>query len=523
MAGVVVLPEKLLKKLNSYILSLWKVCFFASILTGLLSHLYKITSWLPNWDSLVFRYDPQNMLGLGRWFLPVVCAFSSFYDLPFLNGALTIIFHALGAVYICRILGIQRKISAALIGGIIVSFPTVTSVMMYNYVADGYGIAFFLSVLAAFFMTKEKPCYPISVLLIALSTGIYQAYITVTIMLVLIKLIDEIIYQNPQLTAFLKKAFFMLLTGILGMALYGVILKAILACMSTPLLDYQGINNAASLTGMDFLGSLYVIKQTFIKCFFDFSSGFNAFVAINIFVLAFTLVFYIKHVIKNKLYKHPARLLVLLCLAVMLLFGAAALAFINPAVDYHNLMLMGYSVFYLFFILLYERGAEKKEGHAYVKCWFILITSLIIIANQIVISNVSYHKAQIAYEKSYGVLIRIADRIEQTPNSDQCEKILVFGALDNSEKYSVTLTPDITGITDGYIIRADDETVGQSVLCSALNDYCGKNYSFISGNEKKMFMQRDDVKSMPEWPLDGCVRVIDDTIVIKLGTEGELE
>ena len=57
-----------------------------------------------------------------------------------------------------------------LIGAVIVSFPTVTSVMMYNYVADGYGIAFFLSVLAAYYMTKEKPEYWLSALLIAFST-----------------------------------------------------------------------------------------------------------------------------------------------------------------------------------------------------------------------------------------------------------------------------------------------------------------------------------------------------------------
>ena len=137
------------------------------------------------------------------------------------------------------------------------------------------------------------------------------------------------------------------------------------------------------------------------------------------------------------------------------------------------------------------------------------------------ISNVSYHKAQIAYEKSYGVLIRIADRIEQEPGVEDCNKILVLGALDNSEAYSVNLTPNITGITDGYIIRADDETVGQSVLCSALRDYCEMDYEFVSGEEKKNLAQREEVKSMEQWPSKDCVAIIDDIVIIKLGTEGE--
>ena len=488
------MPEKTFKKLNTYILPQWKVCFFIALTVGLFSHLYKITNWLPNWDSLVFRYDPQNMIAMGRWFLPVVCSFSSFYDLPFLNGITAIIFHALSSVCICRMLNVKKKITAGLIGAVIVSFPTVTSVMMYNYVADGYSIAFFLSTLAAFYMTKEKPKYFLSAVLIALSTGIYQAYITVTIMLVLLFLIDEMLFKKASYKDLLKKAVYMLLSGILGVALYSIILKLILGIFSVELLDYQGANATASL---------------------------NLYVALNTIVLIFTLMYYFGCIVKNKIYKSPQNLLMIIFLSVMLIFGAGALAFINASVDYHNLMLMGYSVFYLLFLIIYERGTEPKEIFSAIKCWIVFISAIAIIANQVVISNVSYHKAQIAYEKSFGVLVRIADRIEQTPEAENCDKILVIGALDNSDAYSVNLTPDITGITDGYIIRADDETVGQSVLTNSLNDYCNKNYNFVSGEEKKNLIKNEKVKSMENWPSKNCVTVVDDTIIIKLGTEGE--
>lgn len=515
------MPEKVLKKISSKIKVQWKVCFFAAVVVGLLAHLYKITNWLPNWDSLVFRYSSQNMLALGRWFLPVVCSFSSFYDLPFLNGIIAIVFHALSAVMMCRILNVERKVTAALIGAVMVSFPTVTSVMMYSYVADGYSIAFFLSTLAAWFMTKEKPRYILSAVIVALSTGIYQAYITVTIMLVLIKLIDDIIYQAVPFGMLLRKSLFMLLSGVCGVALYGVILKVLLAICDVGLLDYQGINSTASLSNIKLLSSLYVIKDTFIKCFFDISEGVNVFVALNFLLLGITLAHYIKYIIKNKLYKKPINIFVIIILGVMLLVGAGALAFVNAGIDYHNLMLMGYAVFYLFFIILYERGTDRSKAHSCIKCWSIILLAFLLISNQVVISNISYHKAQMAYERSYGVLIRLADRIEHTPNAENCDKIAVIGSLDNSEDYSVNLTPDITGITDGYIIRADDETVGQSVLSSALRDYCEKDYNFISGEEKQELTQREYVKAMGIWPDKTCVAVIGDTVVIKLGLEGE--
>ncbi len=513
------LPEKILKKLNAAVSPAWKTCFFTAIVVGLLAHLYKITSWLPNWDSLVFRYDAQNMVGLGRWFLPVACGISSFYDLPFLNGFLAIVFHALGAVGICEMFRVQKNITAGLIGATIVSFPAVTSVMMYNYVADGYSLAFFLSVLAAFYMTKEKPKYLLSAVLIALATGIYQAYITVTIMLILLKLIDALIYQNADVRIVWKKTVQMLLAGILGVAIYGVVLKIMLSIFSAELLDYQGVGTAASLAAIDLPGALYTVKQTFLHCFFDVTQGINVYVVINAFVLIATLFYSIKYLCRNKLYKAPVKLVTVVLLSAMLILGAGALAFINAGVDYHNLMRMGYVVFYLFFLLLYERGKDKK--YPAVKAWIVFVTSVVLTFNQVVIANVSYHKAQMAYEKSYGVLLRIADRLEQTPGAEACEQLLVLGALENSEAYSVNLTPEITGITDGFILRADDETVGQSVLCSALNDYCYKRYAFVSGKEKERLAQSAEVKAMPTWPQAGCVQVMDNVVVIKLGTEGE--
>ena len=60
------MPEKVFKKLNKSILPQWKVSFIAALVVGLLAHFYKITNWLPNWDSLVFRYDPQNMIAIGK-------------------------------------------------------------------------------------------------------------------------------------------------------------------------------------------------------------------------------------------------------------------------------------------------------------------------------------------------------------------------------------------------------------------------------------------------------------------------
>ncbi len=511
------MPENVFRKVKQNIPSPWKTCFWAATVVGLIAHIYKMTNWLPNWDSLVFRYDAQNMLEIGRWFLPVAAAPSSFYDLPWVTGLLAIVFHALGAICICHLFDIKRKSTALLIGAVVVSFPTVTSVMLYNYVADAYSLSFLLACLAAVLMTRQKPNYWLAVACITLSVGIYQAYITVTIMLLLCYLITQAMQRDTQpKTVWLQSVKF-LATGAVGMALYYGVLMLLLTVTGTKLLEYQGMNSATSLAGLDILGSLYTIKESFVNYFFDCSAGFTVFHGINIAFVVLTVVFYVVELIRNK---PPVLNVILLVLcAVMLPFAASILAFVNSTVDYHNLMKMGFVVFYVFLLLQYDKRSNSAKMFQAVKAWGILAVTFALVFVQILIANVSYHKLNLAYEKSYGVLIRIADRIEQTEGSEACEKLLVVGHLPDSEAYSAQLPPDMTGTTDGLILRADDEIVGQSVLCTALNDYGGTSYTFVTGEEKAALLATAEVQDLKNWPAKQSVCVINDVVVVKLGNE----
>ena len=513
------MPEDILKRIKKNIPLQWKICFVCALVLGLVAHAYKLTNWLPNWDSLVFRYDPQNMIKIGRWFLPVVCTPSSFYDLPWLVGLISVLLHALGAVCVCRTFRVKKGITAALIGALVITFPTVTSVLTYNYVADGYAFAFLLSCLAAMLLVEEKPRYIASAVCIMLSAGIYQAYVTVTVMLLLCHLILEAMNKETKASCLIKKTLAFLATGIVGMVLYYGVLLILLKITGTELLDYQGASSALSLSGMDVFASLYTVKSSFATYFFDFSNGITVFGVLNVIIFVLTVALYVAEAIKER--TSPVKLVFVAIYGILLPIGASALAFINSQVDYHNLMKMGFFVFYLFLILQYERLEFKLPKLNFAKAWVILGIVAVLVFNNVIIANVSYHKLNMAYEKSYGVLVRIADRIEQTEGAETCDSILVIGALEGSEAYSADLPPDITGTTDGYILRADDEVVGQSVLCSALNDYCGTSYKFIFGEEKKALVERAQAEDMGIWPASDSITVVDNVIIIKLGNEGK--
>ena len=127
-----------------------------------------------------------------------------------------------------------------------------------------------------------------------------------------------------------------------------------------------------------------------------------------------------------------------------------------------------------------------------------------------------------SYERSYGTLLRIADRIEQLDGADACTQIAVIGHLPDSRAYSADLSPEMTGYTAGLILRADKQSMGQSVLTAALNDYCSTDYTFATRAEKQQLLALDEVRQMPLWPQTGSVAVVGDTIVIRAG-EGSMQ
>ena len=156
--------------------------------------------------------------------------------------------------------------------------------------------------------------------------------------------------------------------GILGMSAYYAVLMVLLKITGTHLLDYQGIGEAMSFSAINIRDALYVCIHTFFNYFFDFSEGIAFFPILNIIIVAATFVMYAVSVTKRKLFKDPARLFLLVLYVILLPAAANILAFANSTIEYHNLMKMGYFVFYMYFILLYERMNFLKIRQIRIKC-----------------------------------------------------------------------------------------------------------------------------------------------------------
>lgn len=511
------MPSKFFLKIKSKITSIQKTAFLSSFIFGIAAHLYKMTNWLPNWDSLVFRKDPQHMEPLGRWFLSFASKISSDYELPWINGLLAIIYISLAAAVICETLKVKSRVCALLIGAVTVTFPTVISTFMYCYVADAYALSFLLACTAAYLLTSQKkPCAVVAVFLLALAMGIYQAYVTVTIALLTASLIIGLTFNGEDAACSLKRALKYTVCGIAAIALYYGIQLAVTSFFNISASDYQGVSDTFSFKKISFFPALGSCFYSFYKFFISFKNGFNLYSAVNILYFAAIGTGWLYAILKNV---RKASLIVVFFCIISIPVGCSALYFANSSLDYHTLMKMSYFTAYIYLIILYEKLSFKNDTLSIATKWVVLLLCAAVVFGNTLTANTAYHKLGISYEKSYGILIKISDRIEKLENFNSAKKILTVGALRNSESYSVDFPPEITGTTDGLILRRDDETVNQSVLASALKDYCDIDLDFISGKAAQELKSSETVKNMPCWPAEGAVASYGNTVIVKLSEE----
>ena len=176
-------PEKFFEKIKNGMGRNGLFAFLSAILCGFFSHMVILTSDIPNHDGLDSLYFDQNMTTSGRWFLGTACGISSFYSLPWLTGILAIVYIAVAAVFVVKLLKVEHPVFSALIGAMMVSFPSIASNFAYVFTFDGYMLALLLAVLSVYMVEKGKFGFVVGGILLAFSLGTYQAYLSVAMIL----------------------------------------------------------------------------------------------------------------------------------------------------------------------------------------------------------------------------------------------------------------------------------------------------------------------------------------------------
>lgn len=504
------MPEECILNLKSRIKKEWVIAFLSVVIIGFLSYLYKFTNYLPNWDSIAINYTDystaSDWIRGGRWFFIIGYGITGYENIPLLSGLLSILYIAITSVLVVELLDMKKVTSIILTSALMITFPTVSS--GFAFMPDTFFLSLLFAVAAVFVTTKLKNIWGIllGMLLLSFSMGTYQAYLSVAIVLILILLIKELLNKDSAISAITKNGVSHLLMGIGGVALYFGITQVLLRLTNQTLTSHQGMSDAGNVGAMGMLSNIKKIMIDFIYFFLGSIHEVTLFQVMNILIFLCGVVLLIILIIKNKIYQDIFRL----CVTILLLIGIPFACFIyylvTPSIIYHTLMLYSMCFVYLFILLLYDK-VELKTSIIH---WITVVIAMAIVYLFILNANKGYMALTQAYEKTYGIMNRMANRIEELEGYDNIDKIAVVGYIDNESYEDMSFDIPMTGFTDGLLITH------QTHMAMFLNDCLGMDLIPVDDEEIDQIIESQKYEQMNCWPASKSILQIGDTVVIKL-------
>ncbi len=506
----------LTKRVKKYFSKKDALVLVLAFAAALLVHFFGFADKYINYDDVDGLYSNCDFaLASGRWFLQAVHALTGNISSSWLNGLLGSFSLALSSMLVVKLFRITRLLPAFLLSLCMIAFPTVASTYAYMFSSGAYLFAMLLAVAGVYFVRTEKPLgLAAGVVLLALSMGCYQAYFCLAALLLVGLLIYDLCTNRweGKFKPFLAAALKYLGALALGLAVYYVVLQVLLKITGTVLTEYQGISGMGQITLPILLRRIQTAYQSYgdflgNKLFNIFGRTFPILAGLSLLVGLITAAVC---VIKNKVYRQWVSMVFLvLLLAIYPL--ASGLIYVMTDVNIHLLMIypmVGTLILPCFAIqhLHWPCGLWLRRGAALLMAALILLQGMI--AHEFVyVTNRAYFAMDLTYENVYAYYLKLAAKIELTEGYQKDTPVVIIGTMTMD---NFVPEPNMTGVLVG------DAALNIYSYDRIFAYYMGTSYVFASEEAKAAIMQTEAYQAMPCYPAAGSIRVIGDTITVKM-------
>lgn len=502
-----------------------KTAFFATLLVGLMTHLYQFTNKFYNYDELANTPGGNGAsVEQGRWFLKwmgdiQINYFGGAYSLPFLNGIVSVLMIAAAAALIASMFRMESKLLAACVGGFMVSFPSIVCMFFYMFTSVFYSAAIFLSVLCAYLVVR----YPKNLLLhlaavfaLACSLGTYQAYFPNTVCLLVI----AVIVQTAEESADWKKVFFTALryVGVLaaGMIAYFLINKAVLAYYNVEMINYQGSAAMGQITVGQLLRAIKHCYRDFINLGFDNVLVLNAtgvmrriytYSTLLLIGSAAVLVFFYRGEWIKKLFMALG----------FLVFPVAMFLVYVMAPDAMTYTLMGYGVVSLliFLVVWADRFYAKEKVPQIVRTlmqWVSELLAVVMLVCYIWYGNGCYMSLEYTKMHDMSYFQTMVTQIKSVEGySDEMKVVFIGNKIEDVTNNQGSLMGPVFSING-----KSESNVNAFSRMHIITQYLGFAPDIAGYEETKACMEWEEVKNMPSYPHDGSIQIVNGIIVVKM-------
>ena len=489
----------------------------AAAVYGLLVHSFALNNILHNHDNIASQPGGYGTaMTLGRWFLEFLGRFFDKaglnYNLPTVNGLVFIALLAVTAAFLISVLEIRSRGSALLVGALFVAFPTVTATMIYRYTVIFYGIGVLFAVLAVWVPGRFRGSLPVSAVLVALSLGIYQAYVPLTIALFVLQLILRGLRGEADARELVLQGLRDCLVLVVGLGLYFGAMKLSVVLLDIQLTEYQGISTlgGASLSQLPELAVNAVAAVLGLPARDYCGVANRALMRIAYLLLGLCTAVPVLHLLKKNVKTFAARTVILLLWAAFVL----AVGFIEVMVPdgwIYTLMVYSFCLLACAPLAVVEclSGGDKKCIVDFCrKAVCFLVVLLVLFYGYY--ANVNYTAAYYAGEQIENYLSGIVTKATMTEGYTTDKQWALLGDIQDpllDSPWSEEISYSGLGFTE-YLLN-------QYSRNDWIKNYIGYRIPRADQQTRDALWVSEEVRAMPCYPNAGSIRVIGDTLVIK--------
>ena len=507
-----------------------KIALYTLIFMALL-HGYRYVSLGFSHDSLAFAWQPdlEWQISLGRYMQPFYWwIIRGRIAAPFIVGVLSY-GYMVGSVYgVASLLDLKAKTTLFLLAGLMCgSLAFIALDATYSHTADVYMLALMLNIAAAWLCLRGKrrvPSVLAAVVLLVISTGLYQAYLQVftalTMVWALLRLLKTDDRAIPEAVARCAQSFLALM---LAMALFFVGYYVVMAVTGV-----EAVSKANSIGGMKVLSGaalVDMVKTTWKMPLRQLGRLQGRIAPLARMLTAVVLMTGAAATIFTARRSRVSawQALGMAVLVLLLPFGMNWICLFCGGVV-HDLMMYAYIVPLLAALAANERAwnlALADEGKQIGKktraaACVLPLAVLTLLFDRGIYANQIYLKKDLEYDATLSVMTRVVDRIEQVEGYIPGETPVEF--LGDILRSQLAMTRpafahlgSLTGTEENYAITYAD------TFWMYLEDVMG--YPIKRFRETKNEEQERVTDDMPCFPDKDSVQIVDGVVFVKLAAQ----
>lgn len=485
----------------------------------------KITEDLPNpdaiWNGVFYKAGYQWETSLGRYMIGLLQTFRSYIVNTSFITLVCLMFLSFICIYVLKIFEIKTLGWKLIVGALIVISPTVGSTLTYYYCSDLYMLSYFLAVLSVWFMIGKggKSRVLVSSIFLMLSAAIYQAYISLAILLCLIYLMKLLVDADISNKEICRKAINSLLGGSIGVGLYLVSNKLVQRVSRIEATEGRGFSKMGII-------SLKNIHEQIKHCYVDFWRYYFSDSMINnncygrkyinmIFFLILAVIV-LGVLLKQRITIGRKVVFAIMCSLFPLI--SMNICILAPEVSILDttgvLMLPTMNYTYVLAIVMMQLLNVRESCHR--ACGIgIFVGTLAVLYMLLYLELGGQSYMQHNMLKTYNVAMQIEKRVEQYTENG---RICIIGNMEdgNYPECYPELAESQHWVTASYKTIWTDFNGCQNCWLRFMEQYLGKTYSMCSLAEYYDIISTPEYQSMEMFPDANSVVVINNIAVIKL-------